>query len=163
MAFTTPGTAVAGSVLTSAFWNTNVRDNTNALYQSAQRIGYQTRTTDATISATSFAAAPEYFNSDITWTADGTSAYRIVMFLNEASAGTGGLLAYCLSNGSTTEITRLGLSAPSPTVIYSEFFYTPSAGSTSVNVRIFRINSNGTVFGSATKVNFMAVYGPDIT
>jgi hypothetical protein len=27
MAFTTPGTAVAGSVLTSAFWNTNVRDN----------------------------------------------------------------------------------------------------------------------------------------
>jgi len=31
MAFTTPGTAVAGSVLTSAFWNTNVRDNTNAI------------------------------------------------------------------------------------------------------------------------------------
>jgi len=31
MAFTTPGTAVAGSVLTSAFWNTNVRDNTNDL------------------------------------------------------------------------------------------------------------------------------------
>jgi hypothetical protein len=31
MAFTTPGTAVAGSVLTSAFWNTNVRENTNAI------------------------------------------------------------------------------------------------------------------------------------
>ena len=27
MAFTTPGTAVAGDVLTAAFWNTNVRDN----------------------------------------------------------------------------------------------------------------------------------------
>jgi hypothetical protein len=27
MAFTTPGTAVAGEVLTAAFWNTNVRDN----------------------------------------------------------------------------------------------------------------------------------------
>ena len=29
MAFTTPGTAVAGEVLTAAFWNTNVRDNLN--------------------------------------------------------------------------------------------------------------------------------------
>jgi hypothetical protein len=35
MAFTTPGTAVAGSVLTSAFWNTNVRDNTAALFDLA--------------------------------------------------------------------------------------------------------------------------------
>ena len=30
MAWTTPGTAVAGSVLTAAFWNTNVRDNSLA-------------------------------------------------------------------------------------------------------------------------------------
>jgi hypothetical protein len=29
MAFTTPGTAVAGDVLTAAFWNSNVRDNFN--------------------------------------------------------------------------------------------------------------------------------------
>jgi hypothetical protein len=32
MAFTTPGTATAGEVLTAAFWNTNVRDNSNFLY-----------------------------------------------------------------------------------------------------------------------------------
>jgi hypothetical protein len=32
MAFTTPGTAVAGDVLTAAFWNSNVRDNLNFLY-----------------------------------------------------------------------------------------------------------------------------------
>jgi len=31
MAFTTPGTAVAGEVLTAAFWNTQVRDNINSL------------------------------------------------------------------------------------------------------------------------------------
>lgn len=30
MAWTTPGTAVAGDVLTAAFWNSNVRDNLNA-------------------------------------------------------------------------------------------------------------------------------------
>jgi len=29
MAWTTPGTATAGEVLTAAFWNTNVRDNSN--------------------------------------------------------------------------------------------------------------------------------------
>jgi hypothetical protein len=31
MAFTTPGTAVAGEVLTAAFWNEQVRDNLNVL------------------------------------------------------------------------------------------------------------------------------------
>jgi hypothetical protein len=32
MAWTTPGTATAGSVLTAAFWNTQVRDNLNTTY-----------------------------------------------------------------------------------------------------------------------------------
>jgi hypothetical protein len=32
MAFTTPGTAVAGEVLTAAFWNEQVRDNLSFLY-----------------------------------------------------------------------------------------------------------------------------------
>jgi hypothetical protein len=31
MAWTTPGTATAGEVLTAAFWNENVRDNSNEL------------------------------------------------------------------------------------------------------------------------------------
>jgi hypothetical protein len=32
MAWTTPGTAVAGDVLTAAFWNSNVRDNETFLF-----------------------------------------------------------------------------------------------------------------------------------
>ena len=32
MAWTTPGTATAGEVLTAAFWNANVRDNFNAQF-----------------------------------------------------------------------------------------------------------------------------------
>lgn len=32
MAWTTPGTATAGDVLTASFWNTQVRDNQNFLY-----------------------------------------------------------------------------------------------------------------------------------
>jgi hypothetical protein len=34
MAWTTPGTAVAGNVLTAAFWNSDVRDNMNTLVAS---------------------------------------------------------------------------------------------------------------------------------
>lgn len=33
MAWTTPGTAVAGDVLTASFWNSNVRDNLNVFAQ----------------------------------------------------------------------------------------------------------------------------------
>jgi hypothetical protein len=36
MAWTTPGTAVAGAVLEADFWNSNVRDNTLALYAQSQ-------------------------------------------------------------------------------------------------------------------------------
>jgi hypothetical protein len=36
MAWTTPGTAVAGAVLEASFWNSNVRDNTLALYAQSQ-------------------------------------------------------------------------------------------------------------------------------
>lgn len=32
MAWTTPGTAVAGDVLTAAYWNTQVRDNLNSIF-----------------------------------------------------------------------------------------------------------------------------------
>jgi hypothetical protein len=44
MAFTTPGTAQPSAVLTSAFWNTNVRDNTNDLRSYQNRIQVITRT-----------------------------------------------------------------------------------------------------------------------
>jgi hypothetical protein len=39
MAWTTPGTATAGEVLTAAFWNTNVRDNSNYLKSEADANG----------------------------------------------------------------------------------------------------------------------------
>jgi hypothetical protein len=51
MAFTTPGTAVAGEVLTAAFWNTNVRDNTNALR--AVQINVKSATNAGLVTATS--------------------------------------------------------------------------------------------------------------
>ena len=57
MAWTTPGTATAGEVLTAAFWNTNVRDN-----QNMQAIGCRAyRSSNLTYTN----------NSDIVWNAEG--------------------------------------------------------------------------------------------
>jgi hypothetical protein len=56
MAWTTPGTAVAGDVLTAAFWNSNVRDNSNFLYKPPMaRVGNTANISSYTN------------NTDITW------------------------------------------------------------------------------------------------
>jgi hypothetical protein len=52
MAWTTPGTAVAGDVLTAAFWNLNVRDNLNAIYTSGTNVVMGTDSTTTTIAST---------------------------------------------------------------------------------------------------------------
>jgi hypothetical protein len=54
MAFTTPGTAVAGEVLTAAFWNTNVRDNVDAIRASQINIQSTAKTDTFTMSGTTF-------------------------------------------------------------------------------------------------------------
>jgi hypothetical protein len=51
MAWTTPGTAVAGDVLTASLWNTNVRDNLNSV--GAILVATSTFTASATIQITS--------------------------------------------------------------------------------------------------------------
>jgi hypothetical protein len=80
MAFTTPGTAVAGEVLTAAFWNTNVRDNTEFLKTQTDKIGL------ALVHSSSFSAAT-------TINVDGvfSSAYRNYrIIIGAASTATAG-------------------------------------------------------------------------
>ena len=78
MAWTTPGTATAGEVLTAAFWNTNVRDNSNFLYTPPMaRIA---RTTDLT-SYTSGSFIPyetEVFDTD-SMVSIGTDATKMIV------------------------------------------------------------------------------------
>lgn len=52
MAWTTPGTAVAGDVLTAAFWNLNVRDNLNAIYTAGTNVVMGTDSTPTSIAST---------------------------------------------------------------------------------------------------------------
>ena len=61
MAWTTPGTAVAGDVLTAAQWNSDVRDNSLHLYQnSAQTIEKITLSSTGNIS---FSSIPQTYSS----------------------------------------------------------------------------------------------------
>jgi hypothetical protein len=52
MPWTTPGTAVAGDVLTAAFWNLNVRDNLNAMYTAGTNVVMGTDSTATSITST---------------------------------------------------------------------------------------------------------------
>jgi hypothetical protein len=80
MAFTTPGTAVAGEVLTAAFWNEQVRDNTVYLKTEADAVGlvFITEATGSTISVN------DCFTTDF-------RHYKI-FFSTTATAVTGGLI-----------------------------------------------------------------------
>ena len=73
MAWTTPSTAVAGSTaLTAAFWNEQVRDNTQYLKDEADAVGSEliTTATGSTISVNNcFTSAHQYYKIFYTMTA----------------------------------------------------------------------------------------------
>jgi hypothetical protein len=64
MAFITPGTAVAGEVLTAAFWNTQVRDNLNALDAAGANDVGLVHITTVTISAAATTNINNCFSAD---------------------------------------------------------------------------------------------------
>jgi hypothetical protein len=60
MAWTTPATAIAGSVLTAAFWNTQVRDNTLFLFDQVQNGNWTPVLTATTGGPTHFIQSGHY-------------------------------------------------------------------------------------------------------
>ena len=173
MAWTTPGTATAGSVLTASFWNTNVRDNTNELYGSIRRLGLVTRTSNYSISSLTVAGAADVFSSDITWTAESGVAYIIEFYcpiLYTGNGATAESFAH-LVDGSGNNLGALayaGTGANQGSSQYVKMRYTPGAGSKSVNIRGRYIGVAGNLYaGNGGDGDYMpaylAVYGPDIT
>jgi hypothetical protein len=79
MAWTTPGTAVAGEVLTAAFWNEQVRDNALFLYDFRNRYVRAKRT------------AGDLSSSSTTW-ADVNTALDLVI-----AASVGDVIEVCVS------------------------------------------------------------------
>lgn len=172
MAWTTPGTATAGSVLTASFLNTNVRDNTNALYASIQRLAYQTVTANYTASSTTVAGASNVFSTGATWTAAAATAYRVEVYFPvvETSSTAGAYIIVNLVDGSGNDLGKIGAvesgngqvtGAP----LHAVYYYTPGAGSITLNVRAYRVTGTGVIYagagGAATYMpGFIAVFGP---
>ncbi|HEY7822314.1 MAG TPA: hypothetical protein VIG24_05755 [Acidimicrobiia bacterium] len=67
MAWTTPGTATAGEVLTAAFWNEQVRDNQNYLYTPPMCRVYRSSTLTGYSSGTEITWNAEDFDTDSMW------------------------------------------------------------------------------------------------
>jgi hypothetical protein len=176
-ALTSTPNAYAGEVLTASFWNTNVRDNTDAIYQSIKRIAYISRTTTYNVNQTALASAADVFSSDLTFTADGTSAYRIEFYCAHVRTGTATSAAtyVYLVDGSGNSLGILGdtqnngasnsIQAP----MFAAYYLTPSAGSVSLNVRAIYAAATGSlefgVGGSGTNriPGYFAVFGPSLT
>ena len=151
MAYVAPTVRSVGDAVTAADYNIMAND-VIALRDSIVRLDTQTRTTEYTSTVTTIAGASDVFATDVTFTADGTSAYIVEFFccdmvqpatndvkasvhlVTGAGTGLGNMVAFMgIGNANT-----LGIS------VYSVFSYTPSAGSTSINIRGV-INAAGTM------------------
>ena len=176
MPWTTPGTATAGEVLTAAFWNTNVRDNTNELYGSIRRLGYVTRTTDYSITANTVGAATDLFSSDLTFTAIAATAYRVEFYCPYLSTGTGAgdNARIHLCDGSGNDLGLMSFvgngdgTRRAENQVFAIYNYTPGAGSISLNIRPIKGGGNGNLGGGTggsgqNMPAYLAVYGPAIT
>jgi hypothetical protein len=156
-------------VLTASFWNTNVRDNTNELYGSIRRLAYQTRTSNYTTVVDNFAAAADYFTT-VTFTADGTSAYRFYAFvptINTQAAGRYGYLSLDINDVETGYVVAGNANAYYTSLIYDRYLV-PSAGVKTVTFRAYHFSGAvefvaGTGTGGAYIPAWMAVYGPALT
>jgi hypothetical protein len=150
-------------------------DNTYALrestYNSIRRYGFQSRTSDFTVNSTTVAASGNVFSNFITWTADGTSTYKVEFWAYiRTDTGNASSVNVHLVDGSGNAITgsewfQLGFvdngqSMRAP--CYAVHYITPSAGSYSVNVRATYTWWYGTIHGSASRPAYLTVTGPGI-
>ena len=167
MPYVAPGTVAAGDVYTAAAHNIQVA-NVIALYSTVQRIGYQERTTNLA-SATTFAGAGTAFGTAISFTADGTSSYRVHFYAPASDMSSFPNTLYVSLDVSGTETgfaTQFGVSSRNGQPLIFERFLTPTAGAKTINFRFWATSAavltSGTGVGSASLPMFMAVYGPPL-
>ena len=167
MAWTTPDTFTAGQVLTAAEMNANVRDNTNALYDTVRLLGKLERTTNLTINA---ATTSEVFATDLTITTVNGAAYRCEFYCGNVVIGTGGFLEVFLTNGSGTRRGRFATVGSTATefCMYGVHYFTATGTSTTFNVEgTSSVTNNILRAGDGTTTNtvpmFLRVFGPDLS
>jgi hypothetical protein len=176
MPFVTPGTVVAGDVLTAARYNSDVVVNTQALYSTIRQLGFQQRTTIYDATSSTIAGANDVFSSDITFTADGTSAYRVEFYcpLGASATNVFSEVIVSLVDGSGTDLgiiahtTQGDGTVVGRMTIHAVTYYTPAAGLTSLNIRARRASADGFLIadiGGAgnRRPMWFAVFGPSLS
>lgn len=144
MAWTTPGTAVAGEVLTAAFWNTNVRDNTNALSR-----GIVARSQITTSTANSQVMADSGLS--VTWTAESDRIYLIVFSGYLTKITNAGYVIIHITDATNTALTIRDYSLGQPEYIgaHVELYQTGLSGSVTRKVRYGASNLNARIEAAA--------------
>lgn len=170
----------------SAWVETSDLDNSGAisdgLYSNIRRIAYTQRTTNYIISSTTVAGATDVFTGGgatgaaLTWTAAGSTAYRIEFFCPyvDVATNSGAYVTINLVSGAGTDLGQIHLTGSSngtqgqTASAFCVYYYTPAAGSTTINVRAIRAVANGALAcgagGSGVNVPmWLAVFGPGLT
>ncbi len=162
-------------MLTAAFWNENVRDNSNELYNTTRRIGFQQRTTSYTTTTTAAPGAANIFGTSISWTADGTSAYLLEAYAPAINTATnaGSFVVVSFTNNAGTSIAQIATSGFGDGTrshyvgLFARYWYTPSAGTATLNLRAYHGTAAGSIdagnAGAAQAPMYIAVYGPALT
>ena len=170
MAWTNPETFTAGQTLTAASMNAIGGNLTASAYGNI--VGRVERTTSYAVNQTAVGSAADIFVSDVTWTADGTTTYLVEFFCARSDTGANGAITTALVNSSGTYIAGLSFQTAYATSgtgydaspILGRFWYTPSSGSVSLNVRATYNIAAGTLYfstGSGTFApGYLAVFGP---
>lgn len=147
-----------------------INDN---LYARIRRLGFETRTSNYTASGTTHNNAANIFSSNITFTADGTSAYRAVFWSGRVDTiGTTVdiFITFSLDSAETGRLNLFDVGERMSVGYYFEHYFTPSAGSRTVNFRAYcpfagsdPVINGGAGTGQSDYPMFMAVYGPGVT
>ena len=109
-------------------------------------LGYVERTTNQSVTATTFAGASEVFATDLTFVADG-SPVLVEFYCPQVSIG-GTYIVINLSNGSSTDMGQISYNGVS-TAVNTQYRYTPSAGAQTLNVRAWVQSGTGQVSSGA--------------
>jgi hypothetical protein len=176
MAYVAPTVRSVGDAVTAADYNIMANDviDHESRLTALQRVGYEERTTGYTITSVSnIATAADIFASDITFTADGTSAYLFEFYCPTIDMSAANYANVNLVTGAGTGLGSFGtffvnvsgsaFQAP----YYASTWYTPSAGSNSFNVRAVKSGGSANLAagsGGAIPTSnfpmFFAIYNP---
>lgn len=157
----------AGSVLTASRFNEQVLGNLNTIY-AARRLAYGERTSAYTVNQSTVANATDVFTSDLTFTAAGSTAYRIEWFFPYLEIGNTTALRIHLVSGAGADLGWLGIGfAGFVGPAQGSTWYTPAAGSVSINLRATNGGAGTGALGAGAGgagvyvPGWLAVYGPE--